>query len=171
MAFTQSDAPLPTRWVLPRHPTRKSHERTRKATLFEPCCVFVTLRFADCGGFDPCCFLVSFREIFVSRRLAGNRRLKRRASSSAKAAAGIDRQLSANSSPMTADFKPKLEARHFSRVSDSARRRALVYRAKRPLAAPASDSESRESSRISAKVLTQRHRDTENEAPSDQRSR
>ena len=74
---------------------------------------------------------MSFREIFVSRHLAENRRLKRCASSSAKYAAANDRQRRVKAEAKKADFKPKLEAHRFSRERDSARWRAFVYRAKR----------------------------------------
>ena len=47
-------------------------------------------------GLEPCCFFVCVRVIFVSRRLAENRRVKRCASRSAKVVATMNRPIEAN---------------------------------------------------------------------------
>ena len=75
---------------------------------------------------------VPFRVIFVPRRLDENRRLKRRVGVGANVAASIDGQRKVIPKHTDGDIQTRTPVRHFSRVSDSARRRALVYRPKAP---------------------------------------
>ena len=81
-------------------------------------------------GDELWCVFVCVRVIFVSRRLAETRRVKRCAGVGANVAAKIDRQLKDISKHTDGDIQTRTPAHRFSRVSDSARRRALVCRPK-----------------------------------------
>ena len=81
-------------------------------------------------GDELWCVFVCVRVIFVSRRLAETRRVKRCAGVGANVAAKIDRQLKDISKHTDGDIQTRTPAHRFSRVSDSARRRAFVCRPK-----------------------------------------